>query len=115
MNRPLATSVLAFIAAVGVLACASPDATPSVSRLHPVIVDGLDIGAMNTVFVHGYGEIKSRAIDDPDVDMLFEAALQGFTKIDPDLSIAVKGGHIRVAMGDHMPIDAGPAPHDNST
>ena len=59
----LANSALGLLVALCLSACASSETTPSLSRLHPIIADGLDIGAMNTVFVHGYGEIKSRAID----------------------------------------------------
>jgi carboxyl-terminal processing protease len=112
MRVSLRKPVLALALVLGLGACADSE-PPNVDRVRPIIVDGLDINAMNTVFVHGYGEIKARAIEDPDVDGLFEAALAGFTKIDPDLSIAVKTGHIKVAMGDHPGIDAGPAPHDN--
>ncbi|MHB1204997.1 MAG: S41 family peptidase [Rhodospirillaceae bacterium] len=65
-------------------------------RREPVIVDGLNLTAMNQVLVRGFSEIKDRMIEEPDMDRLFIAALEGMSKIDPEVTIGIINGRIKV-------------------
>jgi carboxyl-terminal processing protease len=93
-------SALLTCALAGVAACAGDGQTQRVSvqsrRLEPVIMDGLNVTAMNQVFVRGFSEIKDRMIEEPDMDRLFIAALEGFSKIDPEVSIGIINGRVKV-------------------
>ena len=77
-------SAVAMVAAA-LSACAWLD--PNGQRPKPVIVQDLDVNVMNEVFVKGFGEIKERAFDDPDLDKLFMAGLAGLKTIDPDVQV----------------------------
>ena len=49
---------------------------------------------MAAVIHQGFEEIKERAYHDPDLNILFEAALKELRRIDTDVSFEVDGGFI---------------------
>lgn len=98
--KSLARIVLASTALLTLAACAGGETSRRITadsrHLQPVIMDGLNLTAMNQVFVKGFSEIKDRMIDEPDMDKVVADGLAGFTKIDPDLTVAVENGHIKI-------------------
>ncbi len=65
-------------------------------RARPLIMDGLNINAVNDVFVRGFGEINDRAFEEASLDRLFLSALAGLRSIDPDLLVAPVNGQLLV-------------------
>ncbi|MBX7198721.1 MAG: PDZ domain-containing protein [Rhodospirillaceae bacterium] len=98
--KPLARYAVTTAALLSLAACAGGESTRRIStdsrRLQPVIMDGLNLTAMNQVFVKGFSEIKDRMIDDPDMDKVIAEGLTGFSKIDPEIVVAVESGHIKI-------------------
>ena len=97
--KPLARLILASTALLTLAACADgPQQRISTDsrRLQPVVVDGLNLTAMNQVFVKGFSEIKDRMIDEPDMDKVIADGLAGFAKIDPEIALTVENGHIKI-------------------
>lgn len=97
----LARSILISTALLSLAACVNGgEPTRRVStdsrRLQPVIVDGLNLTAMNQVFMKGFEEIKDRMIDPPDMDKVIAEGLAGFAKIDPEITLAVENMHIKI-------------------
>jgi len=89
---------------------------PDPDRLYSgrrVKVDGLDIFAMNAVFIKGFSEVKDRAFQEPDVDRLFLTGLDGLKTIDPDVHFTQSGGHLFLNYKDEKPVDLGVAPRGN--
>ncbi len=78
-------AVVVLTAALNACAVLNPNGQSAVP--HPVIVQDLDVNVMNEVFVKGFGEIKDRAFDDPNLDHLFMAGLAGLKTIDPNLQV----------------------------
>ncbi len=98
--KPLAPIALTIAALLTLAACAGGETTRRIAtdnrRLQPVIMDGLNLTAMNQVFVKGFSEIKDRMIDEPDMDKVIADGLTGFAKIDPDVSLTVENARIRI-------------------
>ena len=118
----LVKSALAALTLIGLAACAVGPETqriPQGRRMDPVIMDGLNLTAMNQVLVRGFTEIKDRMIEDPEMDKVVLSGLEGLTKIDPELSIAVADGRVKIRREheDGAPVDlgdAGPVPAGTS-
>ncbi len=83
--------------AAGLAACANLPRNPTPPR---PIIDGLDVSMINTVFVRGFGEIKERAFEDPEIDTLFVAALTGLNTIEPQFKAEKIGENVVVSNGE---------------
>lgn len=99
--KPLAGFTLTATVFLSLAACAGGgESTRRIAtdtrRLQPVIVDGLNLTAMNQVFVKAFSEIKDRMIDPPDMDKVIAEGLTGLAKIDPDVAVTVEHGRIRI-------------------
>jgi len=103
-------AVLTVTAGLG--ACAT---SPYVERqqTRSMIIDGIDVYAVNTVLIRGFTEIKERAIDDPDVDTLFATAFNGLNAIDPAVQVTVSNGRVFIESIGQKPVEVGTAPRDN--
>src|SRR3954470_7237765 len=116
----LAKSVLISFAALGLAACAGQQtqriSTDARRLQQPVIMDGLNLTAMNQVLQQGFTEIKNRTIEEPEMDKVFLSGLEGLSKIDPEMTVVVADGHLKIRRehDDGTPPvnlgDAGPIP-----
>ena len=76
-------------------------------------MDGLDVSAMNTVFIKGFSEIKDRALEEPTLERLFIDGLGGLKSLDADVRVSITDGHLILNYQDEKAIDLGSPPKDN--
>lgn len=109
-RRPWRTAAAGLCLLV-LCACAG---TPAADRRpRSVVVDGLDIAMMAHVLGYGFGEIKERALDEPDMGVLFLRAVEGLTTLDPDVGVAREGDELKLTYtGVPIPPISVPAQND---
>lgn len=97
-KRAMIPGLMRWGAALALAAMLGGCATPSGGgRAQPrLMIEGLDVNAVNDVLVRGFGEIKDRAFDEPDLDTMFKAGLSGLTTIDPDFAITATDNRLTV-------------------
>ena len=101
---------------VGLSACAgSLPGNERIQTTSGITVDGLDVSAMNTVFIKGFSEIRDRALEEPDVERLFVTGLDGLKSLDPEIRVAVSDERLTLSYQDQKISDLGPPPKDNIT
>jgi carboxyl-terminal processing protease len=94
-------AIIVLTAALFTGACVSMPDDESLSRSNlPIIIDGLDVSFMSAVIVQGFKEIMDRALDEPDIDDVFAAALKELRRVDRNLSIEVTGRQIHLSVGE---------------
>ena len=115
LRSNVARALVLACTALTLAACADAPTqrlTTTGRRMQPVIMDGLNLTAMNQVFVQGFTEIKDRMLEDPSVDKVVLDGLAGLSKIDPEVNVVVVDGRVKIRreLGDGAaPVDLGDA------
>ncbi len=94
-------------AAVALSGCAWGSANTH-RAYRPVVVEGVDINVVYDVLVHGFDEIQDRAMDDPPLDTMFMAALNGMKTVDPALQIKSAKKNLALYYNDRKVMELGP-------
>lgn len=94
-------ATIILTAALFANACTTMPSEESLSGANlPIIIDGLDVSFMSAVVAQGFKEIKDRALEEPDIDAVFAAALKELRRVDRNLSFEVVGKQIHLRSRD---------------